>query len=127
MLTITIIAAFAYLALCWITLAAVRGATEDLEEEEDMRGRDMQFLLVIEGHLPSGSIRLRSEPIPLAVALGAASRMSNSPVPPTIVVATRWNMDHWPEVPDTMGMLSVLYANEETVKRWNYGATVSNN
>jgi len=30
-------------------------------------------------------------------------------------------------VPDTMGMLSVLYANEEAVRRWNYGATVSSN
>ena len=69
------------------------------------------FLLVIEGSSPIGDLKMRTEPLPLGVVLGAAARMADSPTPAEIVLATKANMDRWPAMVETEAMVVWLYRN----------------
>ena len=69
------------------------------------------FLLIIEGSSPIGDLKMRSEPLPLGVVIGAAARMADSPTPAEIVPATPGNMDRWPAMVETEAMVVWLYRN----------------
>jgi len=79
------------------------------------------FFLVIEGSSPIGDLKLRTEPLPLGVVIGAAARMADSPTPAEIVPATKANMDRWPAMIETEAMVTWLYRNRPLpVARWHY-------
>jgi hypothetical protein len=81
------------------------------------------FCLVIEGSSPVGDLKLRTEPLPLSVVIGAAARMADSPTPAQIVPATPANMDRWPAMVETDRIVTWLYRNRPLpVARWQYEA-----
>ena len=79
------------------------------------------FILVIEGSSPIGDLKLRTEPLPLGVVIGAAARMADSPTPAEIVPATRANMDRYQAMVETDRVVEWLYRNRPLpVARWQY-------
>ena len=69
------------------------------------------FVLIIQGSTSIGDLRLRTEPLPLSVAIGAAARMADSPTPAEILPATREAMDRYPAMVETQSTVVWLYKN----------------
>jgi hypothetical protein len=69
------------------------------------------FILVIQGSTSIGDVSLRTDPLPPAVAIGAAARMATSPTPAEILPATRSNLDRYPAMVETEATIVWLYRN----------------
>jgi len=69
------------------------------------------FVLIIQGSTSIGDLSLRTEPLPLSVAIGAAARMADSPTPAQIAPATQVNLDSYPAMVETESTVVWLYKN----------------
>ena len=132
---IATIAAFTYIAMCLVALLAIHRAPIDPtgKEPRDMNHHDHehdhnQFLLVLEGDYPHGSLVMRTDPLSAAIAISAAARMVDSPTPARILPATPANLDRYPALVDTDRVVQWLIVNRPApVAKWNESSLVSSN